>query len=165
MHITHAPMPVVIWPRLDRAQRYCACSSTRIEIWPFHLKPDSSSSVIRQSPRATARHDDARPPRVLRRRHAVPPDAPAWKDFGSPMTHSARRSRPSIPSRSPGLSRVLSHLRRALRQEPLGDKTPLYCLHIDAIASLLPEAHFIHLIRDGRDARWCGSALDELGGR
>jgi hypothetical protein len=33
-----------------------------------------------------------------------------------------------------------------------GDKTPLYCTKLDTIRSLLPEARFIHLIRDGRDA-------------
>jgi hypothetical protein len=32
-----------------------------------------------------------------------------------------------------------------------GDKTPMYCLHLDAIERALPEARFIHLIRDGRD--------------
>ena len=33
-----------------------------------------------------------------------------------------------------------------------GDKTPGYGSHLDAIQSVLPEARFIHLIRDGRDA-------------
>src|SRR4029434_6926754 len=32
-----------------------------------------------------------------------------------------------------------------------GDKTPLYGRHAYSIARLLPEARFIHLIRDGRD--------------
>jgi hypothetical protein len=32
-----------------------------------------------------------------------------------------------------------------------GDKTPGYVRHIRALADLLPEAHFVHLIRDGRD--------------
>jgi hypothetical protein len=32
-----------------------------------------------------------------------------------------------------------------------GDKTPLYVSFIEPIASLLPEARFVHLIRDGRD--------------
>src|SRR5207247_10236236 len=33
-----------------------------------------------------------------------------------------------------------------------GDKTPVYCEHVALIESILPEAHFIHIIRDGRDA-------------
>ncbi len=32
-----------------------------------------------------------------------------------------------------------------------GDKTPLYCMHLQSIEALLPEAHFVHVIRDGRD--------------
>jgi Sulfotransferase family len=32
-----------------------------------------------------------------------------------------------------------------------GDKTPPYAKHIELIGGVLPEAHFIHLIRDGRD--------------
>ncbi|MBV8201223.1 MAG: sulfotransferase [Acidobacteria bacterium] len=34
----------------------------------------------------------------------------------------------------------------------LGDKTPCYCLHMPLIQGLWPDAKFIHLIRDGRDA-------------
>lgn len=33
-----------------------------------------------------------------------------------------------------------------------GDKTPLYCKDLDTIRQVLPEARFIHIIRDGRDA-------------
>lgn len=33
-----------------------------------------------------------------------------------------------------------------------GDKTPRYVLHMDALAELFPEARFVHIIRDGRDA-------------
>ena len=32
-----------------------------------------------------------------------------------------------------------------------GDKTPIYCHHIEPIRRVLPEARFIHIIRDGRD--------------
>lgn len=33
-----------------------------------------------------------------------------------------------------------------------GDKTPANVFHMERIERLLPEAHFIHIIRDGRDA-------------
>jgi hypothetical protein len=33
----------------------------------------------------------------------------------------------------------------------VGDKTPTYTTHMPQIQKLLPEAHFVHLIRDGRD--------------
>lgn len=32
-----------------------------------------------------------------------------------------------------------------------GDKTPLYCRELNSIRPVLPEARFIHIIRDGRD--------------
>ena len=44
-----------------------------------------------------------------------------------------------------------------LRKEPdswlprYGEKTPGNCEHLKAIGDLLPEAHFVHVIRDGRD--------------
>ncbi|MGI9019797.1 MAG: sulfotransferase family protein [Solirubrobacterales bacterium] len=34
-----------------------------------------------------------------------------------------------------------------------GDKSPGYALHVSRIGALMPEAHFVHLIRDGRDVR------------
>lgn len=33
-----------------------------------------------------------------------------------------------------------------------GEKTPLYGRHMSRIHALLPEAHFVHIIRDGRDS-------------
>ena len=33
-----------------------------------------------------------------------------------------------------------------------GDKTPIYCRYLETIRRVLPEARFIHIIRDGRDA-------------
>lgn len=33
-----------------------------------------------------------------------------------------------------------------------GDKTPSYCSHLQYLEELLPEARFIHIVRDGRDA-------------
>jgi hypothetical protein len=37
------------------------------------------------------------------------------------------------------------------RKNRWGDKTPVYRLHLRELEELLPEARFIHLIRDGRD--------------
>lgn len=48
--------------------------------------------------------------------------------------------------------RTFYDLYREKFQKPRwGDKTPRYLLHMTLIQSLLPEARFIHLIRDGRD--------------
>jgi hypothetical protein len=33
-----------------------------------------------------------------------------------------------------------------------GDKTPMYMRHLDLLARLFPDAQYVHLIRDGRDA-------------
>jgi hypothetical protein len=41
---------------------------------------------------------------------------------------------------------------RRFQKRRWGDKSPPYCLHLDRIQGLLPEAHIVHLIRDGRDA-------------
>jgi Sulfotransferase family len=45
-----------------------------------------------------------------------------------------------------------------------GDKTPLYNLHLKIVGKVLPEAHFIHIIRDGRDAAVSGKGLPFGGG-
>ncbi|MEE9613891.1 MAG: sulfotransferase [Thermodesulfobacteriota bacterium] len=40
-----------------------------------------------------------------------------------------------------------------------GDKTPRYSLHLNTIQSALPEARFIHIIRDGRDVALSSKSL------
>jgi len=44
-----------------------------------------------------------------------------------------------------------------------GDKTPLYVLHIPALAATFPTARFVHLVRDGRDV--AASAVAKWGRR
>jgi hypothetical protein len=41
-----------------------------------------------------------------------------------------------------------------------GDKTPGFVMHIDRLARFLPEARFVHLIRDGRDVALSYLATD-----
>lgn len=40
-----------------------------------------------------------------------------------------------------------------------GDKTPFYCQYLPVVQNVLPEAHFIHIIRDGRDVALSGRGL------
>jgi hypothetical protein len=47
--------------------------------------------------------------------------------------------------------RVLALYARHQGRDRYGDKTPRYVLDMRMIADLLPEAKFVHLIRDGRD--------------
>jgi hypothetical protein len=45
-----------------------------------------------------------------------------------------------------------------------GDKTPFYTQYFGTIENTLPEAHFIHIIRDGRDAALSGKGLPFVAG-
>lgn len=82
-----------------------------------------------------------------------PGDAPVWPDFDL----SAREFREELGRLTPfdvsaGV-RTFYSLYSSKQQKPrFGDKTPTYCVHMSAIERLLPEAHFIHIIRDGRDS-------------
>lgn len=81
-----------------------------------------------------------------------PREAPAWSDYGI----TSEEFRESLLKISPFTHRegVRQFYRLyAEKQGKLrfGDKTPMYAFYTKQISSLLPEAHFIHIIRDGRD--------------
>lgn len=75
-----------------------------------------------------------------------------WQDFGLDAQEFRERLRRIEPFDWAEGIRAFYRL-YAGKQDKLryGDKTPLYCKHMEGIARLLPEAHFLHLIRDGRD--------------
>lgn len=75
-----------------------------------------------------------------------------WGDFGLEIDELTARWR-SLPALKPGgVVRAFYELYAEQRQKPRwGDKTPGYTRHIRRISKVLPEARFIHLIRDGRD--------------
>jgi hypothetical protein len=82
-----------------------------------------------------------------------PADAPAWLDFGIPK-EVFRAALAEIPSFTVAEGfRTFYRLYAARFDKPRwGEKTPLYCKSLDEIRKVLPEARFIHIIRDGRDA-------------
>ncbi len=93
-------------------------------------------------------------PLLLRSRlfHLVTRSTPAWPDFHldrSEFRQALEQSRPFTLSEGiRAFYRLYAQKHGKFRS---GDKTPLYALEMPAIRSLLPEARFIHIIRDGRD--------------
>jgi hypothetical protein len=81
-----------------------------------------------------------------------PPRAVGWQDFGIPADefwHALARLEPF--SVSAGLRCFYQLYAARFGKSRWGDKTPAYGGHMVAIEQGLPEAHFIHIIRDGRD--------------
>ena len=77
-----------------------------------------------------------------------------WPDFGL----DADRQRAAFAAVEPfDLGEAMRTFYRAYAESQgkprWGDKSPGYALHIRRIAEVMPEAHFVHLIRDGRDVR------------
>jgi hypothetical protein len=97
-----------------------------------------------------ARADRTRAARLLT---SYPAQAPAWTDFGLEAAPFLRAAE-ALPGDA-GLAGVLRlfYAQYAGRQRKprSGDKTPLYLGLMTTVASVLPEARFIHIVRDGRD--------------
>jgi hypothetical protein len=81
-----------------------------------------------------------------------PQPIPAWPDFEIPEDAFWATLTEIVPFTVPAGFRAFYRLYAArFGKSRWGDKTPLYCLELDAIRRVLPEARFIHIIRDGRD--------------
>lgn len=93
------------------------------------------------------------PRELAERLTRFPLEAPAWQDFGiaSAQFFQAVGSLPA----DAGLPDVLRLFYRTYSarfgKTRGGDKTPIYLLRMPAIAAVLPESHFVHIVRDGRD--------------
>lgn len=81
-----------------------------------------------------------------------PLEAPAWQDFRIAST-AWHETIERIAQFSPANAFRSFYRLYAARfsKTRWGDKTPSYVFHIKRISDTLPEARFIHLIRDGRD--------------
>ena len=81
-----------------------------------------------------------------------PSDAPVWRDFQiSEDTLRARLATIEPFTVADGIRAFYQLYASRFGKSRWGDKTPMYCLHPRSIEALLPEAHFVHIIRDGRD--------------
>lgn len=77
---------------------------------------------------------------------------PRWPDFGLDRDELARRFAELDEFSLGGALRCFYELYAARCGKPRwGDKTPEYVIRMSLIQRLLPEARFVHLIRDGRD--------------
>jgi hypothetical protein len=87
--------------------------------------------------------------------HAImnfPEEMPAWPDFSISAEDLEYALSEIIPfNLSEGYRAFYRLYANRFGKNRWGDKTPMYCLHMDTIRSILPETKFIHIIRDGRD--------------
>jgi hypothetical protein len=75
-----------------------------------------------------------------------------WRDFGLDPDDLVRQMRAAGATTPAAAIRAFFALYADRAGKPrFGDKTPGYVDDMEAIAAALPEARFVHLIRDGRD--------------
>jgi hypothetical protein len=77
---------------------------------------------------------------------------PEWGDFGFEVDDLVERFRAAGTARPRAVLRAFyeAYAERHGKRR-WGDKTPGHSAHMRRIARALPEAHFVHLLRDGRD--------------
>lgn len=81
-----------------------------------------------------------------------PREMPTWPDFGiAAEDFRDELNRIQLVSAADGFRAFYRLYAGRFGKSRWGDKTPGYVLHITDISETLPEAHFIHIIRDGRD--------------
>jgi hypothetical protein len=77
---------------------------------------------------------------------------PSWEDANIPRAQFEQALREVEPfTIAEGVRTFYRTYARRFGKTRWGDKTPSYCLYMDKIERVLPEARFIHIIRDGRD--------------
>jgi len=94
-----------------------------------------------------------------------------WKDFGvSAQELAAALHGPPLDVKD-CLRRFYALYARRFNKHRWGEKTPIYIMYMRDIEAVLPEAAFIHIIRDGRDVAlsaqglWFGGDVEKLARR
>jgi sulfotransferase family protein len=95
--------------------------------------------------------DDKVRERFVRALMTYPTEAPCWPDFE--ISEEALRT--ALTAISPfsianGYRAFYRLYAGRFGKSRWGDKTPLYCMNLATIRQVLPEARFVHIIRDGR---------------
>ena len=144
--LVQAPMPIIVGaPRSGTTLlRFMLDSHPQLAI-----PPETSFLIVAN--RFTSLGDELRE-EFFRVVTNFPHDAPCWDDFEIPRKEFWKGLKRIKPFTVAEGYRVFFRLyARRFGKPRWGDKTPAYCLHLETIEFVLPEAHFIHIIRDGRD--------------
>jgi hypothetical protein len=84
---------------------------------------------------------------------AYPSESPNWGDFHiSKENFRTEIEKLKAFNLTDGLRAFYRVYAERFGKKRWGDKTPLHGLHMKKIQDILPEARFLHIIRDGRDA-------------
>ncbi len=76
---------------------------------------------------------------------------PTLRDWGVPTEEVRARLRPGMPLGA-AVAAVYETYAARCGKARWGDKTPMYMAHLPLLERLFPQARYVHLIRDGRDA-------------
>jgi hypothetical protein len=85
---------------------------------------------------------------------------PRLRELGIPPEQVAERLRPGV-STGEAVAAVFETYAAVHGKTRWGDKTPLYMQHLRLLEGLFPDAQFVHLVRDGRDAAQSFLAMPE----
>jgi LPS sulfotransferase NodH len=143
----HQPMPIIVGsPRSGTT-----LLRLMLDAHPDLAIPPETGFLIANINQKNVKMDDAKS--FYQAVIAFPPDMPAWSDFHIPVDKFQERLLELQPFTKQDGFRLFYEM-YALRfgKSRWGDKTPSYSKHLLEIQKLLPEAYFIHIIRDGRDA-------------
>jgi LPS sulfotransferase NodH len=76
---------------------------------------------------------------------------PTVRDWGLTPEDVAPFLRPGLPT-GEAIAAIFEANAEKAGKPRWGDKTPMYMRHLDLLERLFPDAQYVHLIRDGRDA-------------